>query len=167
MLYRLYFSLTILTTRINLNWCCIGLLKPIELRQKSFKTCKNLSYCSIPYSINISTFSSEQRMREHQRSQHMSPGNLNSNDKRSTIKDNRETKARRNEWRITKMVLAIFLSFLVCYLPITIAKVADNHVHFPGKRRSLYINNVTWYLLATRLYPSLIKYFNETCILIK
>ncbi|XP_026730337.1 G-protein coupled receptor moody-like isoform X2 [Trichoplusia ni] len=76
--------------------------------------------------------SSEQRMREHQRSQHASPGSLNnSTDKRSTIKDNRETKARRNEWRITKMVLAIFLSFLVCYLPITIAKVADNHVHYP------------------------------------
>ncbi|KAI8432335.1 hypothetical protein MSG28_004749 [Choristoneura fumiferana] len=74
--------------------------------------------------------SSEQRMREHQRSQHTSPGTLNS-EKRSTIKDNRETKARRNEWRITKMVLAIFLSFLVCYLPITIAKVADNHVQYP------------------------------------
>ncbi|XP_063625411.1 G-protein coupled receptor moody-like isoform X1 [Cydia splendana] len=74
--------------------------------------------------------SSEQRMREHQRSQHASPGSLNT-DKRSTVKDNRETKARRNEWRITKMVLAIFLSFLVCYLPITIAKVADNHVQYP------------------------------------
>ncbi|VVC92352.1 unnamed protein product [Leptidea sinapis] len=49
----------------------------------------------------------------------------NGTTKRSTIKDTRETKARRNEWRITKMVLAIFLSFLVCYLPITIAKVAD------------------------------------------
>ncbi|XP_026332452.1 G-protein coupled receptor moody isoform X2 [Hyposmocoma kahamanoa] len=78
--------------------------------------------------------SSEQRMREHQRSQRSGPGALNnstSSDKRSTIKDNRETKARRNEWRITKMVLAIFLSFLVCYLPITIAKVADSHVHYP------------------------------------
>lgn len=74
-------------------------------------------------------------MREHQRSQHTSPGTLNNStaDKRSTVKDNRETKARRNEWRITKMVLAIFLSFLVCYLPITIAKVADNHVHYPSE----------------------------------
>ncbi|PZC84991.1 hypothetical protein B5X24_HaOG203312 [Helicoverpa armigera] len=89
--------------------------------------------------------SSEQRMREHQRSQHTSPGTLNnSTDKRSTIKDNRETKARRNEWRITKMVLAIFLSFLVCYLPITIAKVADNHVHYP-------VFHITGYLL---LYAS-------------
>lgn len=75
-------------------------------------------------------------MREHQRSQHVGAGVLNSNtttDKRSTIKDNRDTKARRNEWRITKMVLAIFLSFLVCYLPITIAKVADSHVHYPSE----------------------------------
>ncbi|KAG7301994.1 hypothetical protein JYU34_013444 [Plutella xylostella] len=76
--------------------------------------------------------SSEQRMREHQRTQHSGAGALNnSTDKRSTIKDNRDTKARRNEWRITKMVLAIFLSFLVCYLPITMAKVADSHVHYP------------------------------------
>ncbi|XP_041981276.1 G-protein coupled receptor moody isoform X2 [Aricia agestis] len=76
--------------------------------------------------------SSEVRMREHQRTQHASSGTLNNGvEKRSTIKDTRETKARRNEWRITKMVLAIFLSFLVCYLPITIAKVADSHVHFP------------------------------------
>ncbi|XP_049875136.1 G-protein coupled receptor moody isoform X2 [Pectinophora gossypiella] len=76
--------------------------------------------------------SSEKRMRQHQRSQNSGPGALNtSTDKRSTIKDNRESKARRNEWRITKMVLAIFLSFLVCYLPITIAKVADSHVHYP------------------------------------
>ena len=74
-------------------------------------------------------------MREHQRSQNTNPGTLNNgSDKRSTIKDTRETKARRNEWRITKMVLAIFLSFLVCYLPITIAKVADSHVHYPGKK---------------------------------
>lgn len=44
------------------------------------------------------------------------------------IKDQREVRAKRNEWRITKMVLAIFLSFVVCYLPITIAKVADQDV---------------------------------------
>ncbi|XP_045452167.1 G-protein coupled receptor moody-like [Melitaea cinxia] len=90
--------------------------------------------------------SSEQRMREHQRTQHTKPSSTlnNGSDKRSTIKDTRETKARRNEWRITKMVLAIFLSFLVCYLPITIAKVADSHVHYP-------VFHITGYLL---LYAS-------------
>lgn len=33
---------------------------------------------------------------------------------------------------ITKMVLAIFLSFLACYLPITIIKVVDKNVNWPG-----------------------------------
>ncbi|KAJ9591271.1 hypothetical protein L9F63_002204, partial [Diploptera punctata] len=47
-------------------------------------------------------------------------------------KEHREMKAKRNEWRITKMVLAIFLSFVVCYLPITIVKVADKEVVYPG-----------------------------------
>jgi hypothetical protein len=48
----------------------------------------------------------------------------------------KEAKRKRNEWRITKMVLAIFLSFLVCYLPITIVKVTDKDVHWPGKSLS-------------------------------
>lgn len=42
-------------------------------------------------------------------------------------------KARRNEWRITQMVLVIFLSYLACYLPITIVKVADKDVKYPGE----------------------------------
>lgn len=51
--------------------------------------------------------------------------------KASRIKDTRDTKAKRNEWRITKMVLAIFLSFVCCYLPITVTKVADKDVRYP------------------------------------
>lgn len=46
-------------------------------------------------------------------------------------RDTREIKQRRSEWRITKMVLAIFLSFVACYLPITIVKVADVEVKYP------------------------------------
>lgn len=57
----------------------------------------------------------------------------------SRIKDQREVRAKRNEWRITKMVLAIFLSFLVCYLPITIAKVADQDVEHPNFHILSYI----------------------------
>lgn len=38
-----------------------------------------------------------------------------------------------SEWRVTKMVLAIFLSFLVCYLPITITKTVDKDIRFPSK----------------------------------
>lgn len=48
-------------------------------------------------------------------------------------RDIRELKQKRSEWRITKMVLVIFLSFLACYLPITIVKVADAQVRCPGK----------------------------------
>lgn len=52
--------------------------------------------------------------------------------KSTRVKDTRDAKAKRNEWRITKMVLAIFLSFVFCYLPITIAKITDKDVHYPG-----------------------------------
>lgn len=48
------------------------------------------------------------------------------------VKDTRDAKAKRNEWRITKMVLAIFLSFVCCYLPITVTKVADKDVQYPA-----------------------------------
>lgn len=54
-----------------------------------------------------------------------------SHSKIARIKDTRDTKAKRNEWRITKMVLAIFLSFVLCYLPITIVKTADKDVSYP------------------------------------
>lgn len=46
--------------------------------------------------------------------------------------------------RITKMVLVIFLSFLTCYLPITVVKTVDSEVHFPGKyyKRTFLSSNV-------------------------
>lgn len=52
--------------------------------------------------------------------------------KPAKLKDQRDAKQKRNEWRITKMVLAIFLSFVACYLPITITKVVDKDVNWPG-----------------------------------
>lgn len=52
--------------------------------------------------------------------------------KHTRVKDARDAKAKRNEWRITKMVLAIFLSFVFCYLPITLTKVADKDVRYPA-----------------------------------
>ncbi|KAK7601592.1 hypothetical protein V9T40_009033 [Parthenolecanium corni] len=64
---------------------------------------------------------SELRMKEH--SQKTVPS-LSSPNAPAT----KESKRKRNEWRITKMVLAIFLSFVVCYLPITIVKVVDKRV---------------------------------------
>uniref|UniRef100_A0A1B6DYU7 G-protein coupled receptors family 1 profile domain-containing protein n=1 Tax=Clastoptera arizonana TaxID=38151 RepID=A0A1B6DYU7_9HEMI len=68
--------------------------------------------------------SSESRMRKH--------AAKNPKDINRTSKEKKEAKNRRNEWRITKMVLAIFLSFLVCYLPITIVKVVDSEVQQPN-----------------------------------
>ncbi|KAL0120150.1 hypothetical protein PUN28_008064 [Cardiocondyla obscurior] len=66
---------------------------------------------------------SESRMRKHAGPTIKSP--------HTPGKDIRELKQKRSEWRITKMVLAIFLSFLACYLPITIVKVADAEVKCP------------------------------------
>lgn len=60
------------------------------------------------------------------------PSGKFTNPKTSRVKDTRDAKAKRNEWRITKMVLAIFLSFVMCYLPITVAKIADKDVSFPA-----------------------------------
>lgn len=54
-------------------------------------------------------------------------------------REGREMRAKRNEWRITKMVLAIFLSFLCCYLPITIVKVTDSDVRYPGLHVAGYL----------------------------
>ncbi|KAJ8687767.1 hypothetical protein QAD02_023561, partial [Eretmocerus hayati] len=76
---------------------------------------------------------SETRLRKHAsngtpvvqaqqiKSVHTSPG-----------RESRELKQRRSEWRITKMVLAIFLGFCACYLPITIVKVSDTEVKHPA-----------------------------------
>lgn len=61
----------------------------------------------------------------------MPPVKLTIATKTSRVKDARDVKAKRNEWRITKMVLAIFLSFVICYLPITVAKIADSDVTLP------------------------------------
>ncbi|XP_031637333.1 G-protein coupled receptor moody isoform X2 [Contarinia nasturtii] len=54
------------------------------------------------------------------------------NPKPIRVRDARDAKVKRNEWRITKMVLAIFLSFVMCYLPITVAKIADKNVSYPA-----------------------------------
>lgn len=70
---------------------------------------------------------------------HASTNNI---DAARTSKDKKEHKNRRNEWRITKMVLAIFLSFLLSYLPITIVKVLDSKVEQPGKRKLVLKENL-------------------------
>ncbi|XP_076306280.1 G-protein coupled receptor moody-like [Tachypleus tridentatus] len=55
-----------------------------------------------------------------------------SNSETKEQKKNRDAKKRKEEWRVTRMVLIIFCSFLVCYLPITIVKVADKQAKYPA-----------------------------------
>jgi hypothetical protein len=93
---------------------------------------------------------SEKRMRQHEKAQFQpstnnnQPQQVTSNNNNSSSevqtrqqreitrpKDQRDVRQRRQEWRITKMVLAIFLSFICCYLPITIIKVVDKNVNSP------------------------------------
>ncbi|XP_023035354.1 G-protein coupled receptor moody [Drosophila willistoni] len=75
----------------------------------------------------------------------------------SRVKDQREVRAKRNEWRITKMVLAIFLSFVICYLPITIVKVADNNVEHP----SLHIFSYIMLYLSACINPIIYVIMNK------
>lgn len=46
---------------------------------------------------------------------------------------------KRSEMRVTKMVLAIFLCFVVCYLPISFVKVLDSEVQHPPLHVFSYI----------------------------
>lgn len=51
----------------------------------------------------------------------------------SQQKKSREERRRRSEARVTRISLAVFLTFVVCYLPITVAKVKDPTVKYPGE----------------------------------
>lgn len=51
----------------------------------------------------------------------------------------KQSKKGREDLKITKMVLVIFFSFLICYLPITVIKVADKRVKYPALHIMSYI----------------------------
>ncbi|KAG0700410.1 G-protein coupled receptor moody [Chionoecetes opilio] len=80
---------------------------------------------------------SEKRMRQH------TSGNVNGSHHGPVLqpqprlcgKVEREVRRRRNEWRITKMVLIIFIAFLITYLPITLVKNLDKTVDYPVEGR--------------------------------
>ena len=42
-----------------------------------------------------------------------------------------QTSQRKEDLRLTKMMLTIFLSFLVCFLPLMLVNVIDDEVEFP------------------------------------
>ena len=85
------------------------------------------------------------------------PSGKFTNPKPSRVKDARDAKAKRNEWRITKMVLAIFLSFVMCYLPITVAKIADKDVSYP----SLHIIGYLLLYLSSCINPIIYVIMNK------
>lgn len=45
-----------------------------------------------------------------------------------------------SDWRLTKMILIIFVSFLFCYLPTAIIKVVDKKVERAGKLLNVFCN---------------------------
>lgn len=79
----------------------------------------------MPNKSSINAYDSKDNIEE------IKSGNRLQQTKSTRLKDQRDVKQKRNEWRITKMVLAIFLSFLACYLPITITKVVDKDANWP------------------------------------
>ena len=79
----------------------------------------------MPNKSSINAYESKDNIEE------IKSGNRLQQTKSTRLKDQRDVKQKRNEWRITKMVLAIFLSFLACYLPITITKVVDKDANWP------------------------------------
>ncbi|KAG7164897.1 G-protein coupled receptor moody-like 3 [Homarus americanus] len=98
---------------------------------------RRLQTCSILDDNNKSPKQvlSEKRMRQHSsrsmNGSHPSGPSLQPQS-RVITKVEREAKRRRNEWRITKMVLIIFIAFLITYLPITLVKNLDKKVNYPG-----------------------------------
>ncbi|XP_068218719.1 G-protein coupled receptor moody-like isoform X2 [Palaemon carinicauda] len=85
--------------------------------------------------IFIVIHKSEKRMRHHStrgmNGSHTTGSSLQGHS-RSRNKVEREARRKRNEWRITKMVLIIFIAFLITYLPITLVKNLDKGVNYPG-----------------------------------
>jgi hypothetical protein len=49
-----------------------------------------------------------------------------------------------SDWRLTKMILIIFVSFIVCYLPTAIIKIVDKEVKRAGKWSDFRLNKLPW-----------------------
>lgn len=100
----------------------------------------NLRTTPLPTACSVETGNGQSKISSADSSSFSTDVKQESVQKQTTrIKDQREVRAKRNEWRITKMVLAIFLSFVICYLPITIVKVADQDVEHPNFHILSYI----------------------------
>ena len=53
-----------------------------------------------------------------------------------------------SDWRLTKMILIIFVSFIVCYLPTAIIKIVDKKVERAGKCWSPFL----WLIMIRIFY---------------
>ena len=58
-------------------------------------------------------------------------GRQNGSDAKNTALNAAQSAQRREDIRLTKMMLTIFLCFLVCFLPLMLVNVADDDVQFP------------------------------------
>lgn len=73
---------------------------------------------------------------------------------------NMDTK--KSEWHITKMVLAIFVCFLTCYLPITVVKVFDEKVNYPGFHIAGYLLLYMSSCLNPVIYVTMNKQYRQS-----
>merc|ERR550534_1962194 len=55
------------------------------------------------------------------------------------MRNGRGISKRGSDWRLTKMILAVFLSFIICYLPATVIKVIDRRANYPDAHLISYI----------------------------
>lgn len=71
---------------------------------------------------------------------------------------------KRGEWRVTRMVLAIFVCFLVCYLPITLVKVLDEKAKFPELHIAGYLLLYASSCLNPLIYVTMNKQYRKAYI---
>lgn len=71
----------------------------------------------------------------------------------------KQQKVRRSDLRFTKMALAIFLSFVICYCPIAIVKLKDEHVKYPGFHVIAYILLYLSACINPIIYAFMNKYY--------
>ncbi|KAL7636167.1 UNVERIFIED_CONTAM: hypothetical protein RMT77_012924 [Armadillidium vulgare] len=69
----------------------------------------------------------------------------------------KEAKRKKNEWRITKMVMIIFLAFVITYLPITLVKFFDPEVNY----RALHLVGYVLVYLSCCINPVIYVIMNR------
>lgn len=75
-----------------------------------------------------------------------------------------DAQRRRGEWRVTKMVLAIFICFLICYLPITLVKTIDDKVKHPNLHIAGYLLLYASSCLNPLIYVTMNKQYRRAYV---